>query len=137
MPQEDRSVLLTYVTHHDTMASEHWRLFSLLQAILKDAIPDGLLDRQVARLHEFLTVLEQHHETEGAMLQVVSPANMDAHLADHLLISRSVSEILHSCQEGLETVIQRQVRSLQKALQVHVSTLDVELAALVDADGVQ
>jgi hypothetical protein len=48
-----------------------------------------------------------------------------------------VSEILHSCQEGLETVIQRQVRSLQKALQVHVSTLDVELAALVDADGVQ
>lgn len=92
--------------------------------------------RHVARLKDFLAVLEQHHETEGAMLQVVSPANMEAHLADHLLISRSVADILRNCEQGLDTAIREQVRALQKALQIHVSTLDVELAAFVDADGV-
>jgi hemerythrin len=135
MTNENRSVLLTYVTHHDTMANEHWRLFSSLQAILKDAIPDNLMDRQIARLNDFLAVLEQHHETEGAMLQVVSPSNREAHLADHLLLSSSATEILSNCEKGLEKAIREQVRSLQKALQIHVSTLDRELAALVDSNG--
>lgn len=131
------SVLMTYVHHHDAMASEHWQLFSLLRSFLKDC-EAGILSAAIApvllseRLSTFLNVLAQHHSTENAMLQVVCPSNMQAHLQEHEDLAHEAATILENFHSLTHSELHAKGATLLESLQQHIATLDQELAHSVN-----
>jgi hemerythrin len=133
MVSEIPSVLLTYVTYHDAMAKEHWHLFKLLRLLLKDAEPIALRERQIERLTSFQNLLAEHHETENAMLRVVLPDNLEAHLQGHRDLSAAIAAILSNSQTMPISEMQARAAAVLSGLQHHVATLDRELAQCVDA----
>jgi len=128
------SVLLTYVTYHDDIAYEHTRLFKLLRILLGDADRDELLKRNAEYLVEFLGLLERHHATEDALLQVLCPGTMGAHVQAHTEMTETTKKLLGQADSLSGHLFVTMVQEIRSMLYHHVATLDHELAGIVNGE---
>ncbi len=128
------SVFLTYVTYHDDIAHEHTRLFKLLRILLGDSDSNGSLNRNSEYLEEFLGLLERHHATEDAMLQVVCPDTMGVHVQAHTEMTATTKNLLGKADSLSGHLFVTKVQEIRTMLHHHVATLDHELAGIVNGE---
>lgn len=134
MKNAKASVFLTYVTYHDDIAHEHTRLFKLLRILLGDAVRDGLHKRKAEHLVEFLGLLERHHATEDALLQVLCPGTMFAHVQAHTEMPETTKKLLAQADRLSGQLFATKVQEIRTMLHHHVATLDHELASIVNGE---
>jgi hemerythrin len=119
-----------YEVGHPILDAQHRHLIDLINALHSAAQGEGLMTVDAVLPH-FVRFLQDHFETEEAILRQVAYSGVERHANEHRALTRQVADAIESAQDSQTADPVRFAAAIWSRLHYHTMTWDQEYAPLL------